>query len=176
VHYVLSACFRTDVVPVVWNLTFAALAANCSDHLSVPLLHGPDGDDKATADAEDSRQLPQRPHPALRRRKVVDHGHWEDGVETLVPERQGQVVAQQRLQAGDRNTLIKQLHWSQGNKSRGCWGWRRSKFGPLSTLMSGRRLERITGGALEGKCRNWTDKPAGRSKGLLSAAPVYVGG
>lgn len=76
-----------------------------SIHLPVPLLHGPDGDDEATADAEDSCQFPQRPHPALRRREVVDHGHGEDGVETVVPERQRQVIAQQHLQAGHRNTL-----------------------------------------------------------------------
>lgn len=65
----------------------------------MPLFHGPDGDDEAAADSEDSCQLPQRPHPPLCRREVVDHSHGQHGVETVVPERQGQVVTKQHLQA-----------------------------------------------------------------------------
>lgn len=75
-----------------------------SVHLSVPLLHGPDGDDETTPDAEHPSQLPQRPNPALCRREVVNHSHGEHSIEALVPERQGQVIAQQHLQTGHKTT------------------------------------------------------------------------
>ena len=57
-------------------------------YLSVSLLHGPNRDDKAAADAQDTGQLPERSHPALGCRKVMDHGYREHCVKTLVPKRQ----------------------------------------------------------------------------------------
>ena len=65
----------------------------------MPLLHGPDGDDEAAADAQNSCQLPQRSHPPLCRREVMDYSHGEHGVETVVPKWQGQVITEQHLQA-----------------------------------------------------------------------------
>lgn len=70
------------------------------------LFHGPDSDDEAAADAEDSRQLPQRSHPPLCRREMVDYSHGEHGVETVVPKWQGQVITEQHLQAS-QNVMLR---------------------------------------------------------------------
>ena len=72
----------------------------------MPLFHGPDGDDKAAADTEDSCQLPQRSHPPLCRREVMDYSDGQHGVETVVPEWQGEVITEQHLQAS-QNVMFK---------------------------------------------------------------------
>ena len=71
------------------------------------LFHGPDGDDEAAADTEDSCQLPQRSHPPLCRREVMNYSHRQHGVETVVPKWQGEVITEQHLQAGKSECYAK---------------------------------------------------------------------
>ena len=64
----------------------------------MPLLHGPDADDDPAADPEHPGELSQRPHAALRRGDVVDHGDRQRRVHATVPERQRQVITVENLQ------------------------------------------------------------------------------
>ena len=73
------------------------LTVSCLN-LSVPLLHGPDADDDPAADPEHPGELSQRPHAALRRGDVVDHGDRQRRVHALVAERQRQVITVENLQ------------------------------------------------------------------------------
>ena len=65
--------------------------------LPVALLHRPDRDDDPAANPEDPGQLPDSSDPPLGGSDVVDDGHGEDGVETVVLVGKSHVITDENL-------------------------------------------------------------------------------
>ncbi len=64
----------------------------------MPLLHGPHADDDPTADAEHPAELPESLDAPLGGRDVVDHRDAQHRVQTLVAEREAQVITVEYLE------------------------------------------------------------------------------
>ena len=88
-HVVLAGAGGGGRVPVLLGRGRRTRSVPGDQHvlgleLPVALLQRPDGDDDPPANPQDPRQLPDGSDPPLGGGDVVDDGHGEDGVKTVV--------------------------------------------------------------------------------------------
>lgn len=73
---------------------------------TMSLLQRPHGNNYTAANAEDARQLPQRPHSSLCGGKMMHHRQREHCIEAIVAKGQLQIVAQRHLWAKEQNVVM----------------------------------------------------------------------
>ena len=101
-HVVLAGAGRRGRVPVLLGRGGGPWSVPGDQHvlglkLPMALLHRPDGDDDPPADPQNPRQFPDSSDTALRGGDVVDDGHGEDGVETVVLVGKSHVITDENL-------------------------------------------------------------------------------
>ena len=101
-HVVLAGAGRRGRVPVLLGRGGGPRSVPGDQHvlglkLPMALLHRPDRDDDPAANPEDPGQLPDSSDPPLGGRDVVDDGHGEDGVKTVVLVGQSHVITDQNF-------------------------------------------------------------------------------
>ena len=77
-----------------------AQCLNCNwlNYLSVPLFHGPHADHYPAANSYYSSEFLQGSNSSLGSRDVMNDGHWQNGVDAVVAERQRQIITEHHLQ------------------------------------------------------------------------------
>ena len=101
-HVVLAGAGGGGRVPVLLRRGRRAWSVPGDQHVlrlkpSMALLHRPDRYDDPAANPQNPRQLPNGSDPTLRGGDVVDDGHGEDGVKTVVLVGQSHVITDQNL-------------------------------------------------------------------------------
>ena len=101
-HVILAGAGRRGGVPVLLGRGRRAWSVPGDQHVlrlkpSMALLHRPDRYDDPAANPQNPRQLPNGSDPTLRGGDVVDDGHGEDGVKTVVLVGQSHVITDQNL-------------------------------------------------------------------------------